>query len=248
MDETKLLEFWSKFHKMSYEKKRALLTEYLARKLGISCEVRLYRSITRVSLQTHKEKLGKLLKDDIAVQQAFRELNLAPTTALNWYITTKSDILLKPNTTECKNCPLNGLCEYSLPTKFWKGIQDKYPNLLVSKRLQHVLIKKEKILEAITIKTSISDEDTVRKHLRRLIQKQYYDKNIELSRDQQKIVEVLKEQKIGAVAVIKWCYIINEAKENLTVENKQLLPEQIESIGLEKLRKDIFSDKLEVKL
>ena len=97
MNDVQILEWWAKFHQMPYERKRELLTNYLTQKTGIGCEIRLYRSITRVSMQTYKEKLGKLLQDDIAVQKALQEIGISTNTALNWYIQTKKRNPLKPD-------------------------------------------------------------------------------------------------------------------------------------------------------
>lgn len=247
MEDLKILEWWAKFHKMPYSEKRRLLTKYLAEKTGVSCEIRLYRSITRTSLQTFKEKLAKPLQDDIIVRKALQEIGIAPTTAHHWYLSTKDSIALNADTSQCKSCPLNGLCEYSIPKNVWQKIQDKYSYLLAVKRLQHTLIKKELFKEALRKKTGITDEEVIRKMLRRIMEKQYYRKNIELTSQESIVLEVLEERNVGVVAVIKWFYKVKDAEQKLAAAAGNVIDaEDIDVVGLEELRRDIGLELLEV--
>lgn len=248
MRETLLFELWAKFHNMSQLEKRRLLTKYLAEKTGITCEIRLYRSITRLSFQTYKKKLGKLLQDDLAVESVLKDLKLNAQTAMTWYLYTKDKVPFKPETAECNECPLNGLCEYSIPKELWQGIKDKYGYLLVSRRMQHVLIKKERFKAAFNKKTGISDDGEIRRLLRRAMEKKHYNQNLKLTPLDEKMAETLKEENIGPVAVIKWFYIIKNAQKNLEKAAKnQIEPDEAESLGIEELREDIRKRRLEVK-
>ncbi len=245
MEDLQILEWWAKFHNLPLERKRELLTKYLS-KTGVSCEVRLYRSITRVSMQTFKQKLGRLLEDDLKVQGALKDIGINAMTAINWYIQTKPNVPLKVETSQCATCPLNGLCEYSVSPTLWKNVKDKYGYLLMSKRMQHVLIKKERFIEAVRLRMGLTDESVIQRLLRRVMEKQYYKKDLELTGEQQTIAEVLLEQKVTAIAVIKWFYIVKEAKQSLArVARNEMTPAKAELIGIESLGKDLRN--LEVK-
>jgi len=62
---------WSAFSKLSSLEKRRLLTELIGEKLGIRCEARIYRVLTRLTFQTLRKKYElsyEFTNDEVSIE------------------------------------------------------------------------------------------------------------------------------------------------------------------------------------
>lgn len=242
--ETKILYYYAKFRKLDNISKRHLLNTLVKEKLGINCEVRMYRVLTRLTFQTLRKKYEEKFdwtKDEKKLSKVLKEFELAPQTCHHWYYSTFEKIKsLQPLKAECSSCSFNELCEYTVPDEIMEKINNKYDYLLVTKRLQKILVKIELFKDKL--KGNWTDEET-RICLRRLVEKDYFKDNISLPKNSNLIVNALKKRNIKSITALKWFYVLKNSPKLLKkAQQNEIMPDEVFDKGMIDLKEDIRGD------
>ena len=242
--ETEILYYYAKFRKMSNLEKRQLLNKLITERLGIGCEVRIYKILTRLTFQTLRKKyecIFAFTKDEQNLAKILKELDLAPSTCHHWYYSTFEKIKpIQSLKSECPSCSLKQICEYTIPEEITNKIKNKYEYNLVSKRLYHILVKIE--LFRNEIEGEWTDEE-IRICLRRFVEKSYYRKNVDLPKRADLISKALKKRKIKAMTALKWFYVLKNSPELLKkAQNNEIAPDEVFDKSMIKLKNELRGD------
>ncbi|MBW2972796.1 hypothetical protein KY346_00205 [Candidatus Woesearchaeota archaeon] len=242
--ETKMLYYYAKFQKMSDIEKRQLFNKLVKERLRIECEARIHKILTRLTFQTLRKKHGEnftFTKDEQKLAEIFKELNLSPSTCHKWYYSTFEKI--KPIQTlksECSACSIKHLCEHTVPKELIEKINNKYEYELVTKRLQQILVKIELFRNELN---NTWTEEEIRTCLRRLVEKDYYRKEIELPNKAGDIITALKKRKIKAMTALKWFYVIKNSPELLKkAQQNEIMSDEVFDKSMIKLKNELRGD------
>ncbi|MEM4264104.1 MAG: hypothetical protein QW666_04410 [Candidatus Woesearchaeota archaeon] len=242
--DTKILYHYAQFQKLGNLEKRELLNKLVKERLGIGCEVRIYRILTRLTFQTLRKRYEirfAFTKDEITLAEILNELCLPPSTCHHWYYSTFEKIQpIQSLKSECSACSFGKICEYTVPKEIMDKITNKYEYRLVSRRLQQILVKIE--LFKNNLQGSWTD-DEIRICLRRIVEKDYYRQHIELTEKDDLIVQALKKSNIKAITALKWFYAIKNSPELLkTAQQNKIAPDEVFEKSMINLKKDLRGD------
>lgn len=242
--DTRILYHYAEFQRLGNLEKRQLLNELVKERLGIGCEVRIYRILTRLTFQTLRKKYEvsfAFTKDEIALAEILKELCLPPTTCHHWYYTTFEKIQpMQALKSECSACSFDNLCEHAISKEIMDKIEHKYEYRLVSRRLQQILVKIELFKDKLQGNWT---DDEIRISLRRLVEKDYYRKNVKLIEKDDLVIQALQKSKIRAMTALKWFYAIKNSPELLKLaQQNKIMPDEVIEKSIINLKKDVEED------
>ncbi|MDP2749891.1 MAG: hypothetical protein Q8O89_03605, partial [Nanoarchaeota archaeon] len=204
--ETSTLRQWAKFQKLSYAEKRKMFSKLVSDDCKINCEWKTFRILVRLTFSRYNDLHKIPHPEDRLVKKFINELELSPSTVVNWYYTTKKEF--QHNSDTCDNCRFNAMCEGNKDSNY-NQIRDKYGYDLISKRLYQILTKTEKFKGLMN--ESLSDAE-IRLALRRLVDQDYYHRKKTCSKEELICREASEKMKIKPITALKWFYAIKDSK------------------------------------
>jgi len=249
--DTQLLYQFAKFHKMDNLEKRQLFTTLAGERLGVLCEARIYRVLTRLTFQTLRKKYEEVFhftEDDKRFDVLMRELALSPSTVLAWYYTTvrKNPLLLEKN--ECKGLTTGNICECCINDEVRKSLENNYEYRLASKRLYQIMVRVEVFKGVLAKEGILINDDELRLSLRRICEQEYYlhryykrRTRFHLRDTDRKIQQVLVKIKLRPITPLKWFYLLKHHPELVRkAQQGEIAPDDIFVHPMQVLKNDIF--------
>lgn len=246
-----LIHSWVKFNNMSYLDKRAYFRKLVADTFNIKCEARLYRALTRLtfqSLRRQHELRYQFTSDEEKLDGLLRTIGLRSSTCNNWFYSTLHQKSLELVPYDCKDKSIGVTCDCCVDSSVRDKLKANYDLQLVSKRIYRTLVKIELFKAHIQKSDICLSDDEIRKSLRRLVEKQYYQKRHKTPPELQTCDEVVKtvlvERKIGAMAVLKWFFLLkNHVRLLNDVRNNRLQPDELFVENMRTMRDDILTSR-----
>mgnify|MGYP001589638451 CR=1 FL=1 len=227
---TQILYYWAQFHNLDTVQKRELFTALISERLNINCEAHIYRILTRFTFQSLRKKYGETYNFTPAEKRfdgLMEELSLIPSTVHNWYYTTINKHPLRLVRDECATLPTASICECSINI-VKERLEKDYELRLASKRLYQTIIKGELFKEELCKEKVFLGNVELCKSLRRLVENDYYRKNVMLHAEDLTIKAILQRKGIKSITVLKWFYLLRHHHELLKeVYQEKISPDDI---------------------
>lgn len=250
--ETQWLFGWANVQKGGILGKRELFNALLAERLSIRCEARIWRVLTRLTYQSLRKKYElryEFTRDEKRMGSLLQELGLSPSTCFAWYYRTFEKHPLKLVKDECRDDQTGAICDCSLDEVVREQITQNYEYKLASKRLYQVIVKVELFKRALVRADIRLDDEEICKGLRRLVEEKYYKHQYKrrtmfhLRKCDLLVQKVLDKRNIGAMAVLKWFYLLLKHPELLRKAQHNLIaPDEMFKEAMDMMKEDIHKD------